>query len=257
MNFFFGIKNNFLNCRLTIPRFQNNGKKNLDYKVFEAEPNLEKWKINTTDCNYDENFFYIENNQINNQKFFFLSNEKEIIKFINLHNDQLINLNKFTDTSPIEFRCNLSISISDKGFSSYQSEYPLSMAEKKGSVLSPISSLLDINADKNIIFFRNIYYKPIQESSNLYIVDIYDKKLLDKFKIKNNQSTEIEIDKNLIKNTTYIFTEKIIGIPLFVSIKNNHISLEHTHPPHLYILSQDRFKTVSSLKNEIRKIIDK
>ncbi len=257
MNFFFGVKNNFLNCRLTIPRFQNKGKKNLRYRVYNAEPHEEKWQINNTNCDYDENFFYIENNLINNRNFFFLSTDQEIIRFKSLNSDKLVNLNKFTDTSPIEFRCNLSISIPDKGFSSYQSEYPLTMAEKNGSILSPVSSLLDPNADKNILFFRNIYCKPITDSSKLYIVDIHHKKVLETFQIKKNHSTEIQIDKDLINSTSYIFTENIIGIPLFISIKNDHLSFEHTHPPHLYILTPDRFKVVTKLKNEIRQIINK
>ena len=46
-----------------------------------------------------------------------------------------------------------------------------------------------------------------------------------------------------------------IGIPIFCSIKNKHISLEHTHPPHTYIMSEDKFKIVSELKKEFSEII--
>ena len=37
MNFFFGIKNKYLSCTLTIPKFQNNGLKKNDYKVYAAD----------------------------------------------------------------------------------------------------------------------------------------------------------------------------------------------------------------------------
>ena len=43
------------------------------------------------------------------------------------------------------------------GFSSYQSEYPFSMTTKKGSILSPLSSLCNKNADENIIIFNKGY----------------------------------------------------------------------------------------------------
>ena len=43
---------------------------------------------------------------------------------------------------------------------------------------------------------------------------------------------------------------------MFVSIKNKHVSLEHTHPPHEYILSKNSFKKIAELKNEINEIIN-
>ena len=43
---------------------------------------------------------------------------------------------------------------------------------------------------------------------------------------------------------------------MFVSYNNNDISFEHTHPPHEYILSEDKFKTISELKKEINAIIN-
>ena len=43
---------------------------------------------------------------------------------------------------------------------------------------------------------------------------------------------------------------------MFVSIKNKHISFEHTHPPHEYILSQNKFKKITELKEEINAIVN-
>ena len=42
---------------------------------------------------------------------------------------------------------------------------------------------------------------------------------------------------------------------MFVSEKKKHLSFEHTHPPHEYILSNDKFMKVSELKREINEII--
>ena len=42
---------------------------------------------------------------------------------------------------------------------------------------------------------------------------------------------------------------------MYVSVKNNFLSFEHTHPPHEYILSKNKFLKVSDLKKEIYEII--
>ena len=89
--------------------------------------------------------------------------------------------------------------------------------------------MLDSSAEKNILFFKNIYFEPTIEKSKLYIVDI-KKKIIEKLDIFTNTTNEINIKKEYIINNFYIFTDKILGIPLFLSIKNNHISFEHTHP---------------------------
>ena len=51
-------------------------------------------------------------------------------------------------------------------------------------------------------------------------------------------------------------TDKFLGIPIYMSIKNKHISFEHTHPPHEYILSKNKFEKISQLKNEVNEIIN-
>ena len=43
---------------------------------------------------------------------------------------------------------------------------------------------------------------------------------------------------------------------MYVSVKNKHVSFEHTHPPHEYILSNNKFKKISDLKKEINEIIN-
>ena len=66
---------------------------------------------------------------------------------------------------------------------------------------------------------------------------------------------EIIVEKEFIKPEVFLFTDKYIGIPIFCSIKDKHISLEHTHPPHEYLMNNDRFRIVNELKKEFREII--
>ena len=113
---------------------------------------------------------------------------------------KLLNLNTFTDTHPSAFRSNLRIYLNGGGFSSYQSEYPYEMTCKNGSILSPINILLDPSADRNLIFFKNIFYLPIQENSFIYFFDIVAKKVIKKIEIKNNFLNEIEVSNDLIKS---------------------------------------------------------
>lgn len=256
MNFFFGIKNNLINSNITIPRFQNNGTRNENYFVYDATPWNNKWMINKTNCEFDSNFFYVDFSKFEKRQIFFLATELQVDSYIKSDHNTLISFNNFTNTSPIEFRSNLRISIKNEGFSSYQSEYPFEMTKKKGSILSPLSILLDPNAEKNILFLKNIYYEAIFEESKIYIVDIKNKIIIDEIKVLTNETNEIEIKKEFIENDYYIFTEKILGIPLFVTIKDNHLSFEHTHPPHLYLLNNNRFSKVAELKQEIRNIIN-
>lgn len=255
MNYFFGFKNEIFSSKLTIPRFQNSGLKNFDYEVFQAEPISNKWSIKKANYTKKENFFYIDNSNLNNTKLFFLSSEEEVDKKYNGNFLSLINLNSFTDTSPIAFRSNFKIYLKDGGFSSYQSEYPHDMTLKRGNILSSVSTLLNINAEENYILIRNIFYKPIQEKFKIYFIKLSTKKILKSEIVYSNKSNLIHVDKNLLDKNVYIFSDNHLGIPIFISKNKNHLSMEHTHPPHHYILSEDRFKIVTQIKNEIKDAI--
>ena len=98
-------------------------------------------------------------------------------------NDKLLDISKFTNTSPA-YRANLKIYIPNKGFSSYQSEYPFNMTMRSGSILSPINSLLNKNADQNIIFFKNIFFLPRKNNSKLYFINIFKNTVVKQIEIK-------------------------------------------------------------------------
>ena len=255
MNFFFGIKSSIIVSKLTIPRFQNSNRTNKKYKVFQLQISNKRWKItNLNDIELNRDFYQIDSSLIDNRNIFCLATKEEILEFEKNNYSKLINLNNFTDTSP-DFRANLQLSFLDGGFSSYQSEYPFNMTIKKGSILSSLSSLCNRDADKNIIFLKNIYELPIQDEFGIFFVNLKTKKILKKIVGITNFLNEIVVEKEFIHPEVFLFTDKYVGIPIFCSIKDKHISLEHTHPPHTYILSKDRFRIVNELKKEFRAII--
>ena len=257
MNIFFPLKYKEIKCEITISKFRNaDFNSNNEYSLYGAKIIEDRWFYYKKKCNEDKNFFVLKNEDIDEEENYFLTNDKEIeLKHKNNFNF-LVDLNDFSDTSP-EFRCNLKIYNSDGGFSSYQSEYPYKMSEKSGSILSPLYSLLNVEADENYIFFKNINILPKQNSSNLYLVDIKNKNLVDKYKVFSNKLNIIKINSDIIKPNMYLFTESIIGIPIYVSIKDKHISMEHTHPPHVYLWGNDKFRHIKNLKEKINEIVHK
>ena len=199
----------------------------------------------------NEYFYILKNEDISNNEIYFLADETI---FNNFDDKKIKDYNNFTDTSPA-FRANFKIYISQGGFSSYQSEYPYSMITKKGTILSSISSLANTDADKNYILIKNIFEEPIEDNFKAYLVNYKTKTIEEKYELKTNNTNCIEINKNLIKPEIFLITEKYLGIPMYISLKNNFLSFEHTHPPHEYILSENKFVKISSLKKEINEII--
>ena len=256
MNYFFGIKNSFLNSKLTIPRFQNSNPTKKEYMLFQLEIINQSWKIsNLSNIDLNSDFYKIGSSLIGNGNIFCLATKAEILELEKNNYSKLVNFNNFTDTSP-DYRANLQVSIEGGGFSSYQSDYPFSMVTKKGSILSALSSLCNKNADQNIIFFKNIYELPIQEEFCVFFVNIKTMKVLKKEVVSTNFLNEIIVEKEFIKPEVFLFTDKYIGIPIFCSIQDKHISFEHTHPPHEYIMSEDKFRIISELKKEFSEIIN-
>ena len=65
-----------------------------------------------------------------------------------------------------------------------------------------------------------------------------------------------EINKELIHPEIYFVSNKYLGIPMYISQKGNHLSFEHTHPPHEYIQSPNRFDKIRNIKKEINEIFN-
>lgn len=253
MNLFFGLKSDFIKSSLQIPKFKNKINKTCNLDLFEAAPNKDQWEFKKVlNINFEKNFYFIDFEQISNSNFFFLANEKQINNF---PKNNLYAYNNFTETSPA-YRANLEVNIKNGGFSSYQSEYPYIMTKKRGTILSSTSSVSNTEADQNYIVFRNILDKPIIENFSGYFVNCITKKIEKKFQLKTNYSNLIKLEKKYISPEIFFITKSYVGIPIYLSIKDKHLSFEHTHPPHEYILSKNRFEKVQNLKNEINEIIN-
>ena len=253
MNYFYGIKNKEFNSELQVPLFQNRNPKPQDIYLYKAVIENSFWKISKmNNCKVNEDFYVIDSNNIESSDVFFLAFEKDLNNF---DNTKLKDFNNFTNTTPA-FRANLKILLNEGGFSSYQSEYPYSMIAKKGTLLSSVNSIANKEAEKNFIFIRNIYEKPINEKYFAYIVDVKKKKVEEKIEIQTNYTNSFELNKSLIKPEMFLITDKYLGIPMFVSIDQKHVSFEHTQPPHEYILGKNKFKKISELKKEINEIVN-
>jgi hypothetical protein len=130
------------------------------------------------------------------------------------------------------------------------------MTTRKGSILSSIHSLFDKNSDSNIIILRNIFHLPIEEKFSAYLINNKTNKVLKKFELITNQTNSISIDPNFITPNTFLVTTEYLCVPIYLSIKDNHISLEHTHPPHVYIHGKRRFERISELKKKMLDIVN-
>ena len=255
MNFFFGIKLSEFSSKLKIPIFQNEGKIKKDYNLYCLNIKDNKWILSLYSNEPKNNFYLVNNIDCNNENIFFLASEIEIKKYAKNGLENLIKFNNFTLTSPA-FRSNLEIYIDGGGFSSYQSEYPIEMTRKKGSILSSINVLSNNNNNaKNFLIFKNIYEKPVNEIFKGYFVNLKNKKIIKEFNLKTNYTNYVEINNNILNDEVYFLTNEYLGIPVYLSCRDKHLSFEHTHPPHEYILSDDKYKRVSEFKKEFHEII--
>ena len=249
MNYFFSINNNNLKSKLTIPKFQNRGKYNKNLKLYSLKIKENNWIISEPTSHQDENFYYI-NNDFKSENEIYMLAEKKIknskYDFIEFNNNFLL-------TKPA-FRCNLRVTNLAGGFSSYQSEYPAAMINKKGNIVSQVSSLLDPENEKNILIFKNIYFEPIIKSFKTYIVDIETKTIVSENEFFTNSLNFWELDKKMIKPSNFFFSEGYLGIPVYYSEKNKNVSLEHTHPLQTYILTQNMISIVKDFKNNVQTI---
>ena len=252
MNYFFGLKSNIFKSKIQIPIFKNRSFKSSKLKLFKCYPKNNKWILTEIKKEKKNDFFYIlDNEDISNNEIYFLADKKIFNEF---DKNYLKNYNTFTDTSPA-YRANLEFYFDNEGFASYQSEYPFSMIEKNGTILSSINAIANIEADENYVLIRNIFKEPIQEMKKGFFVNIINRKIEDEFEFKSNFSNLIKIKKSLIKPEIFLITKKYLGVPVFISTKNKYISCEHTHPPHEYFIGNKKFIKIKELKNEINEII--
>lgn len=240
--------NQFINSKLTIPKFQNSGKIDSNLCLFQADIVNEKWHLGQANCVEDEYFWVVQCNSHNKDSIYFLATNAQV-EIVKTHNT-LSDLNKFTDTSP-DFRANLQIINSAGATSSYQSEFPFRMTEKLGNLYSDCGMLTTNNAEKVGVFLRNIHKNPIQQETLLYLYDNKNDILLETFKIYLNRTCYIDLTsfrKSL--STCFIYANNYLGIPVYlVEYSSGGLSFEHTHPPHESIQGENRYLLVNHLKD--------
>jgi len=255
MNFFFAI--NFNSCKnfITVPKFTSEGTKLKDTSLFSAKINKGKWQVRKQLCKEDEKFFYLDVLPQDLDSVFFLNNRNFCKK-----NQELFvhELRKFYNIkSNFTFRANLKIRDIQRNSSSYQSEYPFEMINKKGSILSTISSLIN-EESYNFIIFKQIYYLPIIKPFEIFLVDLKTEKILTKATFYTNRTNILNIPKMKNYKNCCFYSDGFLGIPIFISYGNrNGMSMEHSHPPHLYLQSSNKFELIANLKNKVKKIVSK
>ena len=252
MNYFFSATYQNFNSELQIPVFQNRNPKTKDINLYELYIDDKKWKIKEKNKNFLYDGFYLLNEyDLNNNNIFFLASSDDLKKF---NSSKLEDLNDFTNTTP-DFRANLKVKYKNQGFSSYQSEYPYELVIKKGTTLSKISPLCNKEAHENFLIFKNIFCLPVNNKFKGYFVNYDSKKIEFECELVTNHTNFIKIPNSIIKPEIFFVTKEFLGIPIYLALKNGHLSLEHSHPPHEYILGQNKFKKISELKKEFNEII--
>jgi len=258
MNFFFSLKTKSFKSRICIAKFTNFGKICKKIKLYSVKVDNENgeyfWNLRIAEANQDEFFFTVENKSIQDNQFYFLAKDDEILNF----NKILLKkgISKFTDTVP-DYRSNSRLYLTNGPFSSYQADYPDRMIGAQGSVVSSIGSLLSDENQINKIIFVNIFEKPIIDEFEFYIIDYEKEKILHKGNIFTNSINEIDVNPSWIKPSNFLFTKNYIGIPVYVSSNGYNISCEHTHPMTEYVFGNQKFIAVKIFKEKINEIVKK
>jgi len=258
VNFFFNFSTIDYCSKLCVPKFQNRKSTSKDIQLYQLVIEHDKWIAKIPEFSSDKNFFYIENNKNNNSSnFYFLASKKNFENNKEKLKEKIIQVDDFTDTFP-DFRSNIQVFNKIGGFSSYQSEIPLNLVARQGSIISHANILLNKYSEKNIIFFVNLYFLPILKKFNLYFIDKKLKKILYIKEILTNSVNEIKIFKDyLFGENVFLFTKDYLGFPIFLSENKGQISFEHTHPPQENFSNNSKFNQIKKIKEELNEIIYK
>ena len=249
MNYFFLLVKEDLKSNLSIPKFKNSGEFSKNLQLFGARIEEQKWKFYKPECIETENFWNVESDNKNFNDIYFLASTEQFD--LQTNSDNLLDLNNFTNTFP-DYRANLSVKNKAGAISSYQSEYPYQMTQRKGSIYSSISTLGNFNALENGVFIRNIFDEPFQDEFDGYIYDYKAGNILKKVTLISNSCNFISFEDIEDNGSLILFCRGFLGVPIYFSeSKAGNLSLEHTHPPHENIQGPDRFKIVSMIKKDL------
>ena len=225
MNFFFALDIDGFDCSLTVPKFTNESKAIKNVALFSSIIEDDCWVIEKLNCDEDKNFFN-HNVPINKKDgIFFLGDKNYFQKNKHEKLDAFLKIK-----TNLTFRASLNI-YNNKGFTSYQSEYPLGMTKKTGSIVTLVSSLIN-KGQSNLLAFRQIYYLPIKENFLVHLVDLSNNKLILTKKFCTNSTNIIDLTNiNHLDNCCF-FSETYLGIPIFISFLWNiatHLNYIYNH----------------------------
>lgn len=253
MNYFFFTSSEDYDCRLTVPKFRADGGTRRGNQLICARIVNSSWDFKIAEADEEnDSFWYLDSGSFQQDDIFFIATAEELQR--QKHEGSLIELNDFTHTDPA-FRCNLAVSNSQGGWSSYQSEYPYRMIGKRGTIFSNIASLSNPEAKLNGCFLRNIFHQPIIESYRVLVFNALTNDVLLETSASSNQTNYISFDTlPTEQGELVLWAESFLGIPIYVSTDELHnISMEHTHPPHESVHGSDRFALVGKLKGQYDK----
>jgi hypothetical protein len=254
MNYYFFAATDGISCSIQIPRFRNDGKYISECKLYSACVRGKEWSTSEFKCESDCDFFYVEYRSEIKDAIFFLAKPSKVNSYQKL-SKHLINYDYSTDTVPA-YRANLFVANKRGGHSSYQSEYPFDMVNRKGSLIASVFSLANKQAIRNVIFLRNIYIAPIKEEFRAYLVNKKLRRVLHEYKLTTNETNILELQTKFIEPENYILAEGFLGVPIYYSEGNRgEISFEHSHPPHEDISGERRNELVKKVKDELFQII--
>ena len=162
------------------------------------------------------------------------------------------------DNSFVAQRVSLNFSYLN-GETSYQGEYPFNLANADKSSLFSFDALKGSKGKyyKNFLILINISRN--NNTKDSIEIKFFNPKYKDKFRLiraRKNSITIVETnqyEKNLNDKEIIFFTSEISSfIPIFLSLdlKNNQLSVEHTHPPTEFFSGANKNYFVKLTKNQ-------
>lgn len=250
MNIFFHTTNATIQSTLTIPKYSNHGARAEDMKLYAARVKDGQFEPQECDSGEDD-FWVVHSTQANKDDIYFIAKPEEVGQ--HFRKDQLVDLNKFTNTSPA-YRANLEISNKQTGaFSSYQAEYPYRMTGILSSLYSDCAPLTKQGCKQVGVFIRNIYKEPICDARQITLFDKKHNNKLATFEIHVNRTNYLDLtDYAEHLEHSFLFAKDFIGIPIYMMThQDDNLSFEHTHPPHESVSGQARMGLVANMKRAI------
>jgi len=155
---------------------------------------------------------------------------------------------EFIYTKTPEWRATVGLNLLDSQ-TSYQGE--INPFPQKASLLT-FHPFIQQKRVKNYFLFINAEKLPAYRESSIEIYEANSSKFIDEIKVFGNHANLIELDHYSFSSTDLpvFISRTMAGIPfgLGISMDNEMLSLEHTHPPASFAVHGERFKVQAEIK---------